>query len=568
MSIERDNLLPVRTYLQGQTQDYLVDLLIDLVQAIDEPLRQRFWERLAPPQMATADMLYESPDAFLEALAAFETEVADGVYFDEDALEYYGQDPLDRDYYEDKYGDVYGFEPGTHTGLNKLEQFLTEAHSYYQAKQYEVAASAYSILMGVMMNASEETLGVYDPMGELGEDEEVLVRRYFKAVKESYSLRMFFERGIAYLARVNTTSSYYDQKHEANFMALVGTDNRDALKMFLEKWAEVQAQREGSAWAMGMPYQVRLLTRLYEAENQQGKIQTLQRQLRHVYMALYEPLLAASEASKDWQTVVAYGQEVLAALPSEDVRGLRMQAIYWPRPAIHAGEVRKQMAHAYEALGKVEMALEVYRPVFDQNRDFERYGVVKRLLNKIDITQSEQLTTELVKALREELPDSLYFLCQLYLNEGQFVEAYKLVNTPSRYGALEATKLVAKAHLLMALGPLSADMGRYLKDLYNKVEVAEKEATQFLHNYLPAEVPNRKATIARAETLYRSLMQMHIDNGRKTYAVAAYYCALLKDIALYEGRGGEFWQFYQELLGRYPRHRALRREMEEKVKRS
>ncbi|MFQ5435269.1 MAG: hypothetical protein ACE5FD_10380, partial [Anaerolineae bacterium] len=76
---------------------------------------------------------------------------------------------------------------------------------------------------------------------------------------------------------------------------------------------------------------------------------------------------------------------------------------------------------------------------------------------------------------------------------------------------------------------------------------------------------SRETAVARAETLYRNLMQLHIDNGRKTYATAAYYCALLGEIAMYDGRQAEFKQFYQQLLSRYPRHRALRRELAAKV---
>ncbi|MCP4356661.1 MAG: hypothetical protein GY796_01425, partial [Chloroflexi bacterium] len=94
-----------------------------------------------------------------------------------------------------------------------------------------------------------------------------------------------------------------------------------------------------------------------------------------------------------------------------------------------------------------------------------------------------------------------------------------------------------------------------------------KEPTLFLRDYLPLNPTlNRETAVTRAETLYRNLMQLHIDNGRKTYATAAYYCAILGEIADYDGREAEFKQFYQNLLGRYPRHRALRRELAAKVK--
>ncbi len=79
----------------------------------------------------------------------------------------------------------------------------------------------------------------------------------------------------------------------------------------------------------------------------------------------------------------------------------------------------------------------------------------------------------------------------------------------------------------------------------------------FLRDYLPPMLAiDRKTAVAHAEELYRSVMQMHIDNGRKTYATAAYYCALLGEIAIYDGREAEFRQFYQGVPDRYSRQRA------------
>lgn len=65
--------------------------------------------------------------------------------------------------------------------------------------------------------------------------------------------------------------------------------------------------------------------------------------------------------------------------------------------------------------------------------------------------------------------------------------------------------------------------------------------------------------------LYQSIMRIHLDNGRKTYSTAAYYCTLLGEITAYDGRATEFKQFYRELLDRYPRHQALRQELAAKV---
>jgi hypothetical protein len=81
------------------------------------------------------------------------------------------------------------------------------------------------------------------------------------------------------------------------------------------------------------------------------------------------------------------------------------------------------------------------------------------------------------------------------------------------------------------------------------------------------QVPTISPTIAleRAESIYRRLMQTHIDNGRRTYAVGAYYCAILGEIAFHEGRLAAFILWYAGFMEAYKRFRALRAEMDMKV---
>ncbi len=57
-------------------------------------------------------------------------------------------------------------------------------------------------------------------------------------------------------------------------------------------------------------------------------------------------------------------------------------------------------------------------------------------------------------------------------------------------------------------------MGPYLHDLYTKIEQAGKETTLFLRDHLPPKPAlDRETAVARAEHLYRNLMQMHIDKA-------------------------------------------------------
>lgn len=560
MAADNDNISQIRIHLQTQPAEYLVDLLIDLIQAMDEPTRQRFWERLAPPAMATADLRYSSPEAFLIELQEFEEAVAEGEYYEEEALEYFGEDPFDREYHRERYGWYEEYDPDDHAGLNALAEFLAEADSYYEAGQYDVAAEAYGILIGIFDESPEDTLGIYNPLSELGELEEPLAQRYFTALKESRPPAEFYQEAINYLARHDAPY----RKHMDNFMALAGPDAKNNVRAFLEQWADELAQKDIEPFPYGVPYQLSLLMRFYTEANQPQKVLALQKRFRRVYLALYEPLLAEREAARDWQTVIAYGQEVLALLPQE-----RPERPYlFVTSGVDANKVRTQMAHAYEALGDAENALAIYRPVFERRQSFETYALLKRLTSAVDPAQAQTVTATVIAQLREKLPGSLYFLCQVYLSEDRFEAAYTLAEQHGRYNTLDTLKLVAKAHLLAGFGPEAAPgMGPYLQDLYAKVEKAAEGPTLFLRDFLPAKPAiERKTAVSRAEKLYRNLMQLHIDNGRKTYAVAAYYCALLGEIAAYDGREAEFSHFYQELLDHYRRYRALRQELAAKVK--
>ncbi|NHZ71633.1 MAG: hypothetical protein GWP17_00900 [Aquificales bacterium] len=554
---DNNTITDIRVHLQAQETEYLVDLLVDMMQAMDEPLRQRFWDRLAPSAMATADLNYASPEDFLQELADFRESVFEGDYFDEETMAYFNEDPSDRDYFHDEYD----FDLDMHAGLSALGGFLTEADSYFRAGRYDVAAEAYEILIGILEGEPDKTMGVYEPLSELGETEEQFAQRYFAALKESQPTAVFYDKAIAYADRHDTS---YSHKHTDNFLAMVGDDGRDDVQTYLEKWADELAQLQVDPFPFGIPFQLQLLIKFYMKANQQGQIFALRKRFRKQYLAFYTPLLAEQEAAKHWKQVAAYGEEALALLPSETAR---RPYYLQSTESIDADKVRTQMACAYEALGEAAKALDVYQPVFERKQDFAGYVLVKRLATAVSPPQGTAFTAGIIAELQEKLPNSLYFLCQVYLNEDQFIQAYALVKQQARYNIMGSIKLVAKAHLLVGLGRGSApEMGNYLQDLYAKVKLAGKEPTLFLRDYLPPNSTlNRETAVVRAETLYQNLMQLHIDNGRKTYATAAYYCALLGEIAAYNGREAEFKQFYQALLKRYPRHRALRRELAAKV---
>lgn len=168
-----DRMMHIRTYLNKKSKTELVDLLVDLVQGMDEPTRQRFWGYLAPPGMTTADLRYLSAKDFLVKLESFAEEVSEGKFYDEEAAAYYG---------EDNYDDLDEYDPDDHTGLKVLRVFFHEADSYFDAGQFEVARQAYEMLLNLVLDETDETLGIPDPMQFLSQNQHQVVRHYFTAL--------------------------------------------------------------------------------------------------------------------------------------------------------------------------------------------------------------------------------------------------------------------------------------------------------------------------------------------------------------------------------------------------
>ena len=542
-----DRLAHVRTYLEKKTKTELVALLLDLVHEMDEPTRQRFWEHLAPPGMATADLRYPSAEVFLAELQTFVEEVAEGEYYDEEAAMYYG---------EDNYNDYDDYDPDDHVGVNALRAFFHEANSYFDAGQFAVAAEAYDILLDLTLGETYETLGLPTPLEFLPQDERQVVSRYFDALQASRSQNEFFDQALRFLAF---------HEHPADlerFLELVGSE-RPGLQAHLEAWADRHLQSGWSTPFYGLAFQLRLLLRFYEQEGRTDDMRALWVRFRRLYPACYTPLLADRRAAGDWEAVLNYAQEVL-------------EVAHPPRPAYYLREswdspdtlsLRGYLARAYSALGDTAKAFDFYRPAFDDVPCFETYSQARRLAAAVSAATGAAFTAEAIDRLHQLGDRQRYLLCQVYLSESQFDEAYSLVASLMGYQGMEESKLVAKAHLLAALGPTPDErMGNNLRDLYAKVEQGEKEPLRFLRDALPqAPAVSRTTALERSEAIYRRLMQAHIDNGRKTYATGAYYCALLGEIALHEDRLAGFRQWYEGFMENYKRFRALRAEMDRKV---
>ena len=538
----------IRAYLEMKSQQELVILLLDLVQDMDEPTRQRFWERLAPPGMATADLRYPSAEDFLAELEDFTDDVSEGKYYDEEAATYYS---------EDDYNESEAYDPNDHIGLKALRAFFHEANSYFDASQFDIARQAYDMLLDLVLGDTDDTLGVPDPLEILAQDPRQVVSRYWIALQSSQPQVDFFTQALNFL------SVHEHPSDVERFLEFVGSENQPALQAHLEAWADQHAQQNGLTSFYGLAFPLRLLLRFYQQSDRTEDIRTLWIRFRHLYPACYTSLLADREAAGDWLAVLNYAQEALEIAtqprPSYSMRGS------WERP--DKLTLRKYLARAYSATGDSVKAFELYLPAFDETPSFDTYYQARQLADAISAEKGQVFTNQVMDRLNQQVERQRYLLCQVLLSESRFDEAYLLVEKLSGYHGMEESKLVAKAHLLAALGPAANErMGSNLRDLYSKVEQGEKEPLRFLRDTLPQmSAPQRSIALERTETIYRRLMQAHLDNGRKTYATGAYYCALLAEIAVHEGRLAAFRHWYDSFMEGYKRFRAVRAEMDLKV---
>jgi hypothetical protein len=541
-----DRLANIRAYLEKKNKSELVALMLDLVQEMDEPTRQRFWEHLAPPGMATADLRYPSADDFLSELEAFTEGVSEGEYYDEDAAMYYS---------DDNYHEYEDYDPDDHVAIKVLNGFFHEADSYFDAGQFSVAAEAYDRLLELALSETYDTLGIPTPLEFLEQDERQVVGRYFAALHACRSQEEFFDQALFFLAgHEHPTDLEY-------FLELVGNE-RLTLQAYLEAWADRHIQNAPSTYFYGLAFQLRLLLRFYEQDGRIDDMRNLWVRFRRLYPACYTPLLADRQATGDWQSVLHYAQEALEDAHPPHSAYYREE---WDSPDTLS--LRDYLARAYSAAGDPAKAFKLYRPAFNEMPCFETYAQVRRLANAVSVAMGAGFIAEAIDWLCQQGDQRRYLLCQVYLSEKQFDEAYSLVASLVGYQGIEESKLVAKAHLLAAFGPSPDDrMESNLRDLYDKVERGEKESYRFLRDVLPRlPVLSKDLAIERAEGIYRRLMQAHIDHGRSRYATGAYYCALLGEIALHEGRLAAFKQWYEKYMEAYKRFRALRAEMDMKV---
>jgi hypothetical protein len=274
----------------------LVALLLDLVQGMEEPTRQRFWEHLASPGMATADLCYPSAEDFLAELETFAEEVSEGEYYDEEAATYYG---------EDNYNEYEDYDPEEHAGVKAQRAFFHEADSYFDAGQFAVAAEAYDRLLDLVLSETYAPLGLLTPLEFLPQDERLVVSRYFAALLASQSQNEFFDQALHFLA-VHENSADLER-----FLELVGNERRPALQAHLEAWTNQHSQNVLSTPFYGLAFQLRLLLRFYEQDKRVDDMRNLWARFRRMYPACYTPLLADRQTASDWQAVLNYVQEAL-----------------------------------------------------------------------------------------------------------------------------------------------------------------------------------------------------------------------------------------------------------------
>ena len=568
MHAQRDVLTHIRQHLTSKSADELVDLLMNLLQQMDEATRRRFWEQLAPPGLATADLRYSSPEVFLADVETFVAAAAAREYYDEEAAEYFGEDPVDRDYHVQRgYIDEYDIE--YHTGMSKLKDLLEAANSYYEAGCFGAAVDAYEQLLGLLLpDQGYDLFGVEDPLIELGFNERQLIERLFVALRQASAEEpeQFASCALAFLEP--RSDGWQDLPQYLIQVCQAESDQEPVvvLRRCLEEQAtelDSSPAQEGE-WPVA-PLSLRLLIRLIRALDGPGAAVDLCTRFRFRYPDLYMPLLEGCTALEAWAELLNFGAEALALPPRP-----RHRYSYGDQlPNLAPGVVRNRMAWAQQQLGDLPAAFAHRRAVFEESANFEDYLAALELARQVDEPTAQEYIAGVTARLQQET-NRRPLLCQVYLHASDYESAFRVVETLSGYSALEELKLVSKAHLLAALHGQPLD-GEYLPKVRTDLasSAAYNEYARFLRDRLPMPdltPPQRALHIQRAEHLYRTILETHVAAGSKRYKTAAYYCGLLAEIAVHAGHVDGFVEWYEDLLARYSRRWSLRKILEAKTR--
>jgi hypothetical protein len=569
MHTQPDTLTQIHQYLTDKSAHELVDLLMDLLQQIDEATRRRFWEQLAPPGLATADLCYPSPEAFLADVKTFVTAAAAREYYDDEAADYFGEDPVDRDYHVQQ-GYIDEYDITYHTGMSELERLLEAAGSYYEAGCFDVAADAYEQLLGLLLpDQGYELFGVDSPLSELGFNDRQLVEQLFVALRQSSATdpERFAPRALAFLESCSGGWQDFPQYLIQSCQAEGAQEPVAALRRYLEEQAmelDSSPAPEGE-WPVA-PLSLQLLIRLMRALDGPGAAVEWCTRFRFRYPDLYMPLLEGCTAREAWEELLRFGAEALAQPPRP--RGGR-----YPHgdqlPDLAPGVVRHRMAWAQQQLGDLPAAFTHRRTIFEESARFEDYLATLDLAGQLGESVAQEYTAEVIAFLRKQT-NRRSLLCQVYLHAGQYESAFRAVKNLSGYGALNELKLVAKAHLLTGLHARPVN-GEYLPKIRTDLDdsAAHNEYARFLRDHLPKPdltLPQRALYIQCAEHLYRNILETHIEAGSKRYETAAYYCALLAEIAVHAEHVDKFVEWYEDLLARHSRRWSLRKILDAKTR--
>ncbi len=567
MQNQTDALAQIRQHLANKSADELIDLLMDLLQQVDETTRRRFWEQLAPPGLATADLRYSSPEAFLADVEAFVAAASAGEYYDDEAAEYYGEDPGDRDYHVQRgYIDEYDIE--YHIGMSILTPLLEATVSYYEAGCFSVAADACERLLGLLLpDQGYDLFGVDSPFGELGFNDRQLVEQFFVALRQASVTEpeQFVTRAVAFLDNLADSWQDYPQYLVSACQAEGAQEPVVTLRRHLEEQTtELDSSPAPEGEWLIAPLPLRLLIRLIRALDGPGAALELCAQFRSRYPDLYMPLLEGCTAREAWTELLRFGAEALA-LPPRPRDGRYRYGEQLPNLA--PGVVRNRMAWAQRQLGDLPAAFAHHRAVFEETANFDDYVVALEMARQLGESATQEYTAEVVARLQQQA-NQRPLLCQVYLHDRQYEPAFRVVENLSGYRALDELKLVAKAHVLAALHGQRVE-GEYLPRIKTDLDSSiVNEYARFLRDHLPMPdlAPAQRADyVRRAEHLYAAILETHIAAGSKRYKVAAYYCALLAEIAVHAEHVDEFVEWYEDLLTRHRRKSSLRRILDAKT---
>lgn len=515
--------------LMDRSKEDLVILVKILMDTLTEEERMEFVSKWLNPQEALDESGEPEGSSFIDEVISFCQECLDGNYSLDFDLE------LDYDYYheEDDWHDFSGSE-----WAEQFTKFLKLSVMYSRKGDYDIAYDALDLLMDCLLEAEsdENLLSTEVPMDAIELDWDEVFGAYLSSISHHFK----------------------DPREAAEEAIEVWMDFREkCTDSILDNFSDIMSIEEA--------------IRKNIADN--TGYWFIQHELYGLLKLFYSRLGLEFDEVRTAKSLVSSNPNFLSDVAQGDMRRERWEeAVETIREALDVVTddqlifgLNGNLADCFGRLGRFNEAYEIAVELFFKKESHDMYLRARNFAIEIDHLDTfiDSMEKHILSSRRV---GTIYTLLRILSYEGRTLKLIETAMKSQGYERHDFLKFASKSLIYRALGAKEIpypDLKEFLRSIEHQqiAGIVDMRRT-------PKDSEDEQFLLDRAVGILKQMVQFHIDETkRKSYAIAADYCAVIRDIYLYRNEEDEFDKYNKDVLDRNGRRPALKDEMNKRIKR-